>query len=98
MPLPPREQQRDYARLSNKLAEIVERYRRELPKGTASVSLTCGNKMVLEACDGLGRIIGKIPNEATSGIFRMALQPFTMEKFSETVTITVPDVVKVRGL
>jgi len=97
MRIPTPEQERDYVRLSNKLAEIVERHRKELPKGTVSVNLTCGNKMVLEACDGVGKIIGIVPNETTSGVFRLALQPFAMEKLSATITIKVPDIVKVRG-
>jgi len=73
MPTP--EQQREYTRLSGQLSAIGRRHYRELPKGSASLALTVNNgKMLVEAYDNLGKVIGTVPNAATSSAFRSDLE------------------------
>jgi hypothetical protein len=91
MPTP--EQQREYTRLSGLLQSIGIRYRGELPKGTVSLSLKltgAGSKILVEAYDGLGKLIGTVPNEGTSSLLRSDLErSFSKETFSDDAIIAL---------
>jgi hypothetical protein len=91
MPTP--EQQREYTRLSGLLQSIGLRHRGELPKGTASLSLKltgAGSKIFVEAYDGLGKLIGTVPNETTSGLLRSDLERcFSKETFSDDAIVAL---------
>jgi hypothetical protein len=73
MPTP--EQQREYTRLSGLLQEIGMRYMKELPNGSTSLLMKVNDgKVLVEAFDQNGKLIGTVPNEKTSSAFRTALQ------------------------
>lgn len=83
MPTP--EQQREYWRLSSLLTTIVQRHIREIPNGATSLALTNSDgKVVVDAYDGQGKVIGTIPNASTSTSFRTVLH----QTFG---TVTLPD-------
>ncbi len=73
MPTP--EQQREYARLSGLLQAIGMRYYKELPSGSTSLLMKVENgKVLVEAYDQAGKLIGTVPNENTSSAFRATLE------------------------
>jgi len=73
MPTP--EQQREYTRLSRQLQAIGHRYLKELPNGAASLSLTVANGIVtVDVYDRMGKQLGTVPNESTSGSLRSDLE------------------------
>lgn len=74
MPTP--EQQKEYTRLSGLLRTIARRHLRELPKGATSLVMKIDDqgKVIVEVYDRLGNVIGTVPNEKTSPIFRAALR------------------------
>jgi hypothetical protein len=73
MPTP--EQQREYTRLSGLLQAIGMRYYVELPSGSSSLLMKVKNgKVLVEAYDQSGKLIGTVPDENTSSAFRAALE------------------------
>ncbi|SRR5258706_13756767 len=73
MPTP--EQQREYTRLSGLLQAIGMRYIKELPDGSTSLLMKVNDgKVLVEAYDQKGKVIGTVPNDKTSSAFGAALQ------------------------
>jgi hypothetical protein len=73
MPTP--QQQREYTRISDQLQAIGQRHFKELPNGSASLALTVnGGKVIVEVYDDLGKVIGTVPNAATSSALRSDLE------------------------
>jgi hypothetical protein len=72
MPTPA--QQREYTRLSGLLQAIGRRFYTELPGGSTSLLMKVENgRVLLEGYDHYGKLLGTVPNEKTSGAFRVAL-------------------------
>ena len=73
MPTP--EQQREYTRLSGLLQTIGIRFINELPNGSTSLLMKVNKgKVLVEAYDQQGKLIGTIPNDRTSSALRATLQ------------------------
>jgi len=73
--MPTLEQQREYAKLSGLLQAIGMRYYVELPSGSSSLLMKVKNgKVLVEAYDGSGKLIGTVPDEDTSSAFRATLE------------------------
>jgi hypothetical protein len=89
------EQQQDYARLSEQLRSIGQKYFKELPHGSVSLVLTVNQGNVLvEAYDRMGRKLGDIPNSWTSADFRSELEnafaQVTLPDENVTATVSHP--------
>ena len=71
----------EYTRLAAMLQALATRQSRELPPGTASLSLRLsGDKLIVEAFDASGKLLGTIPNGKTSELFAYDLdRTFQME-------------------
>jgi hypothetical protein len=73
MPTP--EQQKEYSKLSRQLQAIGLRYKAELPSGSTSLLMKVkGGKVVVDAYDRMGKLIGTVPNDKTSPAFSALLQ------------------------
>jgi hypothetical protein len=76
-------QQQRYTQLSGLLHAFGIRYQNELPSGATSLLMKVINGNVsVEVYDGLGKIIGAVPNQETSAAFRTHLQ----QLFGHTVS------------
>jgi len=74
MPITP-EQQKAYAKLSGQLQAIGLRYKAELPSESISLLMKVnGGKVVVDAYDRQGKLIGTVPNDKSSPAFRAVLQ------------------------
>jgi len=73
--MPTAEEQREYARLSGLLQAIGMRYYKELPSGSSSLLMKLEKGRVLvEAYDQAGMLIGSVPNENTSKVLSATLE------------------------
>ncbi len=74
------------------LMAIGQRHYRELPKGTVSLSLMLnpGSKIIVEAYDKLGKLIGTVPNDTTSMVFASDLErAFGKETFTDDAIVAI---------
>ena len=68
------EQQKVYTKLSGQLQAIGLHYKAELPGGSTSLLMKVNDgKVVVEAYDRQGKLIGTVPNEKTTPSFRALL-------------------------
>ena len=89
--MPSQDRQLEYKRLSRLLMAIGQRHYKELPNGTRSLSVRLGySKIVVEAYDELGKLIGNIPNETTSSALRSDLEcAFANETLSDDAIVAI---------
>jgi hypothetical protein len=71
---------------------IGQKHYKELPQGTTSLSLMLnpGSKIVVEAYDMKGKLIGAVPNESTSPTLTSDLErAFAKEIFTDDAIVAI---------